>query len=60
MLWSGVRMATGKIAKSVFCRQKVSLDSGLLFKASLCLAVMVGPLTPAFLDQWMMRKITGR
>jgi len=46
--------------KKCFLQAKSSLDSGLLFKASLCLAVMVGPLTPAFLDQWMMRKITGR
>ena len=46
--------------KKCFLQAKRGLSSDLMFKAILCLAVMVGPLTPAFLDQWMMRKITGR
>ena len=46
--------------KKCFLQAKSGLNSSLLFKATLCLAVMMGPLTPAFLDQWMMRKITGR
>jgi len=46
--------------KECFLQAKSGLNSSLLFKATLCLAVMMGPLTPAFLDQWMMRKITGR
>jgi len=46
--------------KKCFLQAKSGLDSGLLFKATLCLAVIMGPLTPAFFDQWMMRKIMGR
>ena len=45
--------------KKCFLQAKSCLSSGLLFKAGLSLAVMMGPLTPAFLDQWMMQKIRG-
>jgi glycosyltransferase involved in cell wall biosynthesis len=45
--------------KNCFLQAKSCLSSGLLFKAGLSLAVMMGPLTPAFLDQWMMQKIRG-
>ena len=46
--------------KQCLLQAKSCIGSCTLFKVGLCLAVVTGPLTPAFLDQWMMRKITGR
>jgi len=46
--------------KKCFLQAKSCLSSGLLFRVTLTLVVMAGPLTPALVDQWVMRKITGR
>jgi hypothetical protein len=46
--------------KKCFLQAKSGLSSGLLFKAILSLVAVMSPFTPAFIDQWMMRKITGR
>ncbi len=46
--------------KQCLLQAKSCLSSCLFFKAVLCLTVMMAPLTPAFLDQWILRKITGR